>query len=94
MFAPDLVFEQKGSKQRVYLEAFGYWNRDAVFDRVQVLQQGFPERFVLAVSKKLRVSPEIADDRFPGRIIVYSGTLSANSVCRTLDEIVQHDGTA
>jgi len=89
IFVPDLVFEKKGSKQRVYLEAFGYWNREAVFDRVEALQQGLGERFLLAVSKKLRVSPAIADERFPGRILVYSGTIGAHTVCRMLDDMAE-----
>ena len=89
VFVPDLVFEKAESGQCVYLEAFGYWNRDAVFDRVDVLREGLGEQFVLAVSKKLRVSPEIADEQFPGRIIVYGTAISANSVRRVLEEIVR-----
>ena len=88
LFVPDLVFE-KDNKLRVYLEAFGTWNRDAVFDRVQILQQELGERFILAVSKKLRVSPEIACDDFPLRILVYGSAISAHSVWRLLEDIVK-----
>jgi predicted nuclease of restriction endonuclease-like RecB superfamily len=88
VFVPDLVFEKEETKQRVYLEAFGYWNRDAVFDRVETLRRGLGERFLLAVSKKLRVSAEVAADDFPGRILVYGSAISANTVRRMLDEIV------
>jgi len=88
VFVPDLLFTKTGTEHRVYLEAFGYWNRDAVFDRVEVLRRNLGERFILAVSKKLRVSPDVACDGFPGRIVVYGGSISAASVRRALDEIV------
>lgn len=88
VFVPDLLFEQADSGRKVYLEAFGYWSRDAVFDRVEQLRGDFPERFILAASKRLRVSAEVASDDFPGSILVYANVISANTVRRMLDELV------
>jgi hypothetical protein len=87
VFVPDLVFEHDETKDKVYLEAFGYWSRESVFDRVELLERGFSERFILALSKKLRVSPEVATGEFPGRILVYANAISANTVLRMLDEM-------
>lgn len=91
VFVPDLMFEHQETKQKVYLEAFGYWNREAVFDRVELLSGSFREKFILAVSKKLRVSADVATDDFPGGILVYANAISANTVRRMLDEVT---GTA
>ncbi|MCU0694520.1 MAG: DUF790 family protein, partial [Polyangiaceae bacterium] len=87
VFVPDLVFSHNETGARVYLEAFGYWSREAVFDRVAMLDKAFPDRFILAVSRKLRVSADIADDNFPGAILVYTGAISASAVKRLLEEI-------
>jgi predicted nuclease of restriction endonuclease-like RecB superfamily len=86
VFVPDLVFENEETKAKVYFEAFGYWSRDAVFERVEMLEEGFSDRFILAVSKKLRVSSEVAPPQSQGRIVVYANTISANSVLRLLEE--------
>ena len=94
VFVPDLVFKHEQTGQRVYLEAFGYWSRKAVFDRVELLERGFKERFILAVSRKLRVSDEIADDGFPGGILVYAQSISAHAVRRMLDAIVENDAAS
>lgn len=87
VFVPDLCFEHD-SGRKVYLEAFGYWSRDAVFERVEVLESGMREKFILAVSKKLRVSAEIAGEDFPGVILVYTSAISAHAVRKVLDELL------
>lgn len=86
VFVPDLLFEHASTGQRVYLEAFGYWSREAVFRRVELLQQGFGHRFILAVSRKLRVSDQIADESFPGRILVYAQSIPVASVRKILEQ--------
>ena len=86
-FMPDLVFRHGTTGAAVHLEAFGYWSRDAVFKRVELLEQGFEQKFILAVSRRLRVSPEIAAEDFPGKILVYTGSIPAHAVRRMLDEI-------
>lgn len=87
VFMPDLVFRHRATGDRVFLEAFGYWNREAVFRRVELIEQGFAGKFLLAVSRKLRVSPEIAGESFPGQILVYTGAIPAHAVRRALDEL-------
>jgi predicted nuclease of restriction endonuclease-like RecB superfamily len=89
VFVPDLVFEHARSGKRVFLEVFGFWSRDAVFQRVEALEAHFPHAVVLAVSRRLRVSPEIASETFPGRILVYTGSISARAVREALDEVAR-----
>jgi hypothetical protein len=87
VFVPDLVFEHPATGRRVFLEVFGYWSRQAVFQRLELLQADFPARVVLAVSRKLRVSEQAADDSFPGRILVYSQSISAHAVRQLLQQL-------
>ncbi|MBI5535326.1 MAG: DUF790 family protein [Deltaproteobacteria bacterium] len=87
VFVPDLVFEHKTTGARVYLEVFGYWSREAVFKRLELLDLDFPGKVILAVSRKLRVSEQAADDTFPGRILVYSQSISAHGVKQALGEM-------
>jgi predicted nuclease of restriction endonuclease-like RecB superfamily len=87
VFVPDLIFEHKHSAERVYLEVFGYWSRQAVFKRLELLDGGFQHKVILAVSRKLRVSEEAAQPEFPGRIVVYTQSISASSVKQVLTEM-------
>jgi uncharacterized protein len=58
---PDLVFERpKGPK--VYFEVLGYWSREAVWRRVDLVRQGLGVPLLVAVSERLRVSEEVLGD--------------------------------
>jgi hypothetical protein len=81
---PDLVFCHRDSKELVYLEAFGFWSRDAVWKRVELLRKGFPARVLLAVGKQLRVSEEVLDEDASGEIYVYRSTISPRAVLERL----------
>ena len=82
---PDLVFTHRDSGHRVYLEALGFWSREAVWRRVDLVQAGLPHPIVFAVSSRLRVSEEVLDDDLPGQLYVYKGAISARAVERRLD---------
>lgn len=81
---PDLVFESKETGEQVFLEVFGFWSRDAVWKRVELLRKGFPARIILAVGKQLRVSEEVLDEDAAGELYVYRSTLSARAVLERL----------
>ena len=51
---PDLVFTRESSV--VHLEVMGYWSRDAVWKRVELVEKGLAAPIVFAVSSRLRVS--------------------------------------
>ena len=50
----------------VYLEVLGFWSREAVWRRVELVERGLPHRILFAVSKHLRVSEAALDDELPG----------------------------
>jgi hypothetical protein len=77
---PDLVFASAETGEEVYLESFGFWSRDAVWKRVELLRKGFPSRVLLAVPKQLRVSEEVLGEDDAGELYVYRATMSPRAV--------------
>jgi predicted nuclease of restriction endonuclease-like RecB superfamily len=83
---PDLRFSNRETGEEVFLEAFGFWSRAAVFQRIETIQRGeFPARLVLAVGKQLRVSEELLEDEHPGVVHVYKTSMSPKKVLALLD---------
>lgn len=82
---PDLVFENRETGEEVYLEAFGFWSRDAVWKRVEAIREGLDVRLILAIGKQLRVSEAVLDDDQAAEIYVYKRTMSAREVLERLD---------
>src|SRR5690606_5458083 len=78
LIAPDLVCTRGDT--RVYFELLGYWSRDAVWKRVELVERGLGERIVCAVSSRLRVSEAVLDDEAAGALLVFKGTLSPKKV--------------
>lgn len=81
---PDLRFENGQTGEEVYLEAFGFWSRAAVWRRVEQIQRGLPVRLILAVGKQLRVSEEVLGEEESGEIYVYKQTMSPRAVLERL----------
>ena len=89
---PDLVFTHRDTGHRVYFEALGYWSREAVWRRVDLVEAGLPHPIVFAVSSRLRVSEEVLDGDLPGRLYVYKGAISARAVEERLDASLAQAG--
>jgi uncharacterized protein len=81
---PDLVFRHRETGAEVYLEAFGFWSRDAVWRRIELVRKGLSVPLVLAVSKKLRVSAEVLEDGEAAELYVYVSTMSPRAVLERL----------
>ncbi|HTJ83963.1 MAG TPA: DUF790 family protein [Polyangiaceae bacterium] len=81
---PDVAFVHRRTGEEVYLELFGFWSRDAVFRRVEQIQNGLGARLILAVGKKLRVSQEVLDEDTGSSVMVFSTTLSAKEILNRL----------
>lgn len=81
---PDLVFTSAETGEEVYFEAFGFWSRAAVWQRVELLRKDFPSRILLAVGKQLRVSEEVLGEDDAGEIYVYKLTISPRAVLERL----------
>jgi predicted nuclease of restriction endonuclease-like RecB superfamily len=83
---PDLLFCHGETGEEVFLEAFGFWSRAAVFQRIETILRGdFPARLILAVGKQLRVSEELLEDEHSGVLHVYSTSMSPKKVLALLD---------
>ncbi len=82
---PDLIFTHVDTGHRVYFEALGYWSREAVWRRVELVEAGLPQPIVFAVSRRLRVSEEVLDENLPGQLYVYAGVISARAVEERLE---------
>lgn len=89
---PDLVFEHAETKDRVHFEALGFWSRDAVWKRVELVEQGIKTPILFAVSSRLRVSEAVLDDSETAALYVYKGVMSARAVERKLGEIAKGRG--
>jgi uncharacterized protein len=85
---PDLVFQNPELPSPVYFELLGYWSREAVWRRVELVQRGLEERILFAASSRLRVSEDVLSDEDRGALVVFKGTLGARQVARKLDELV------
>jgi hypothetical protein len=82
---PDLVFERGSDK--VYLEIMGFWSRQAVFRRVDLVQKGLLEKVIIAVNRKLRVSEAVLGEHKSAALYVYGGTMSGRAIAERLDRL-------
>ncbi len=82
---PDLVFTHADTGHRVYFEALGYWSREAVWRRVELVEAGLPQPIIFAVSRRLRVSEEVLDEELPGQLYVYAGVINARAIEERLE---------
>jgi uncharacterized protein len=84
---PDLVFEHGETGECIYLEVLGYWSRAAVWRRVELVEQGLPERILFAVGNQLRVSEEVLGEDLPGALYVYKRTMSGRAILERIDAL-------
>ncbi len=84
---PDLSFEHEEHGTRVHLEVLGYWSREAVWRRVELVEAGLSEAILFAVPSRLRVSEEVLGEDLPGALYVYKGSLLPSAVEARLDAL-------
>src|SRR5205823_607434 len=84
---PDLVFQHSATGECVYLEVLGYWSRDAVWRRVELVERGLEQRIVFAVSTRLRVSEAALGGDLPGSLYVYKRVMSARTILERVDRL-------
>lgn len=84
---PDLVFEHRATKEKIFLEVMGYWSRDAVWQRVDLVEKGLTERILFAVSERLRVSEQVLGDDAPAALYVYKGVMSPKVLAERLEAL-------
>lgn len=84
---PDLVFTHRATGSVVYFESLGFWSREAVWKRVELVRKGLPQPILFAVPARLRVSEEVLPDDLPGALYVYKGTLRIGAVLERLNKL-------
>ncbi len=89
---PDLVFRRRdGEGAPVYLEVLGFWSREAVWRRVELVERGLPHRILFAVSKHLRVSEAALADELPGSLYVYARALDARTILERVGRLAARE---
>jgi predicted nuclease of restriction endonuclease-like RecB superfamily len=83
---PDLAFERDAGT-RVHLEVLGFWSREAVWRRVDLVRAGLPHRILFAVSRDLRVGEEVLQDAPHAALYVFTRVLGARAVLERLEAL-------
>lgn len=84
---PDLCFTDQRSGEQVLCEVLGFWNRAAVWRRVELVEQGLATKIVFVVSARLRVSEEVLDGAESAALYVYKGAINPKALQRKLEEL-------
>jgi predicted nuclease of restriction endonuclease-like RecB superfamily len=91
LLLPDLRLRRADGAE-VWLELLGYWSREAVFRRLDLLAAGVGAPVVLAVSERLRVAPELLGDDIPAGMVVFKGALRAKAVLAAAEAALVRGG--
>jgi predicted nuclease of restriction endonuclease-like RecB superfamily len=84
---PDLTLTHAQSGAEVHVEVMGYWSRDAVWRRVELVEAGLDYHVIFAVGQHLRVSEAALDGAEPGALYVYKRTMSAKALLDRADAV-------
>ncbi len=85
---PDLCFTHQETGEQVLCEVLGFWNRDAVWRRIELVEKGLTTKIVFVVSARLRVSEQVLDGAESAALYVYKGAINHKALQRKLDELV------
>lgn len=84
---PDLQLVHRKTGEVVFVELLGYWSRDAVWRRVELVEQGLSDRIVFCVSDKLRVSEDALGDERPAALYVFKRAPSAKALLERVEAL-------
>jgi hypothetical protein len=87
---PDLLFENGENGDKVHLEVLGFWSREAVWRRVDLVERGIGGRILFAVSQHLRVSEDVLGDNLPGALYVYKRVMNARAVLERVEALARN----
>jgi uncharacterized protein len=65
----------------------GFWSREAVWRRVELVEAGLSERILFAVSERLRVSEQVLGEERPGALYVYKKVMNARAVLERVERL-------
>ncbi len=84
---PDLKCTHTASRKVVYVELMGFWSRDAVWQRVELVKH-LKTPFVFLVSERLRVSEKVLEPSANGALFVFKGVINRKRLLAQLDDLV------
>ena len=84
---PDLCFTNQSTGELILCEVLGFWNRAAVWRRVELVERGLSTKIVFAVSARLRVSEEVLDGADSAALYVYKGAINPKALQRKLEQL-------
>lgn len=84
---PDLCFVRTDGGARVYFELLGFWSREAVFRRIDLVRAGLPHKILFAASKSLRVGETLLDDAPSAALYVFTRVLNVRTILDHLERI-------
>ena len=84
---PDLCFVHQGTGELILCEVLGFWNRAAVWRRIELVEQGLASKIVFVVSARLRVSEEALDGADSAALYVYKGAINPKALQRKLEQL-------
>ena len=84
---PDLCFVRNADGARVHFELLGFWSREAVFRRIDLVRAGLPHKILFAASKSLRVGEALLDDTPSAALYVFSRVLNVRTILDHLERI-------
>ncbi len=84
---PDLAFVRARDRARVHFELLGFWSRETVWRRIELVRAGLPHRILFAVSKGLRVGEEVLDETPTAALYVFARVIAAKQVLDRIEQI-------
>ena len=84
---PDLALTHAKTGEVVYVELLGYYSREAVWRRKELVERGLTERIVFVLSSQLRVREDVIDEDAAGALYVYKRVPSARVLLERVDSL-------
>jgi uncharacterized protein len=91
---PDLSFTHQSTGEVVLCEVLGFWNRAAVWRRIELATQGLASKIVFVVSARLRVSEELLDGVDSAALYVFKGAINPKALQRKLEQLTAEPSSA
>jgi predicted nuclease of restriction endonuclease-like RecB superfamily len=89
---PDLEVTTDPGQRPVYVEILGFWSRDSVWKRIELVENGLAERIVFAVSSRLRVSEDVLGEHDSAALYVYRGKINPRALLRSVQALAGASG--
>ena len=87
---PDLAFVRDRDGARVFFELLGFWSREAVWRRIELVRAGLPHRILFAASRSLRVSESVLEDATSAALYVFARVPNARQVLAHVEQLSAH----